>query len=358
MIFKVKLNLKVKIYPIFGLWDCPGDKSIPNKVRFSEFRPKIHLSTVKGPYWFWDWLILIFSFVFNFKPVIFYQILRLLNICVVLYIFSETIASECSTSHMAPHIYWFLCIRAGSRHGPWSSLPLYLGETIGVQPASPRQLALDFTSCYWFSPCHIRFACRNFICQTLINHRNNSKKVPIGLYFVPQACSSAIFSVVNWYIPTSLRDSRLFHILTSFVLSMLIASAVSWAVNRGPSYKLWTRLEENRQVPILSYHIHSAALFLQTWSPEYRAENTLQSDNPTSYFINAYIFMAITTFIRWFLASICVVIWIYFVYFSPWRVRIWREDLVNKWTWFLGDRKVAGFMSLSVLLYQHSGAIY
>ena len=29
-------------------------------------------------YWFWDWLILIFSFIFNFKPVIFYQILRFL----------------------------------------------------------------------------------------------------------------------------------------------------------------------------------------------------------------------------------------------------------------------------------------
>ena len=33
---------------------------------------------------------------FHFLPVIFYQILRLLNICVVLYIFSEDIATECS----------------------------------------------------------------------------------------------------------------------------------------------------------------------------------------------------------------------------------------------------------------------
>ena len=109
---------------------------------------------------------------------------------------------------------------------------------------------------------------------------------------------------------------------------MLITSAVSWALNcervsRG-----------DRHVPILSYPIYSVALHLQTWSPEYRAENTLQSDNPKSYFINAYIFMTKTTFIRWFLASICVVIWIYFVYFSPWRVRIWRKDLVNKGTSF------------------------
>ena len=60
----------------------------------------------------------------------------------------------CSTSHMTPHIYWFPCTRTGSRHGLWSSLVLYLGETIGVQPASTRRLALDFTSCYRFVPYH------------------------------------------------------------------------------------------------------------------------------------------------------------------------------------------------------------
>ena len=55
--FKVKLNLKVKIYPILGLWVCPGDKSIPNEVRLSKFGPKIHLSTVKVPIDFGiDWL--------------------------------------------------------------------------------------------------------------------------------------------------------------------------------------------------------------------------------------------------------------------------------------------------------------
>ena len=65
----------------------------------------------------------------------FFQTLRLSFICVVLYIFSEGIASECSTSHMAPHKYWFHWMRKGSRHGPWHSLPLYLGETIGVSPS-------------------------------------------------------------------------------------------------------------------------------------------------------------------------------------------------------------------------------
>ena len=199
VIFKVKLNLKVKIYPIFGLWVCPGDKSIPNKVRLSKFVPKMHLSTVKVPIDFgidWSWSSVSFltsNLLYSTK------FLHLLNICVVSYIFSDAIATECSTSHMAPHIYWFLSMLTGSHHGPWNSLPLYLGETIGVQPASPRQLALDFTSCYWFSPCHIRFACLNFICQHWsITETTVKKCLSASILFDPQACSSAIFSVVNW----------------------------------------------------------------------------------------------------------------------------------------------------------------
>ena len=134
VIFKVKLNLKVKIYPILGLWVCPGDKSIPNKVRLLKFRPKIHLSTVKVPIDFgidWTWS----SVSFLTSNLLYSTKFCILDICVILYIFSEAIATECSTSHMAPHIYWFLCMRTGSRYRPWNNLPLYLGETIGFQPA-------------------------------------------------------------------------------------------------------------------------------------------------------------------------------------------------------------------------------
>ena len=56
--FKVKLNLKVTIYSILGLWVCPGDKSIPHGVRLSTFGSKMHLSTVKVPIDFgidWSW---------------------------------------------------------------------------------------------------------------------------------------------------------------------------------------------------------------------------------------------------------------------------------------------------------------
>ena len=65
--------------------------------------------------------------------------------------------------------------------------------------------------------------------------------------------------------------------------------------------------------------------------------------------------MANTTSNRRFLPSICVVMWIYFVHHSP-----WPGDLrsVNKETPFLGDRKVARFVSLSMPFNQHCGAMY
>ena len=145
----------------------------------------------------------------------------------------------------------------GSRHGPWKNLPLYLGETIGVQPASTRQLTLDFTSRYWFSPYHVRFACRNFICQHWsITETTVKKRLLAAILFDSQACSSAIFSVVNWLTPTSLRDSRLFHILTSFVhVGPLYAQhqCRTWAV------KCERVSRGDRHVPILSYLFRSAS---------------------------------------------------------------------------------------------------
>ena len=164
MNFKVKLNLKIKVAP---LWTCDFVRTIsqhrlksgfPNlgqKCILALFRSRLILGLID----------LDIQLIFNFKPVIFYQTFRLLFICVVLYIISEAIASECSTSHMASHIYRFLCTRRASHHGPWNSLLLYRGETIGVQPASTRPLALDFTNYYRFSLYCIRFTCRNCISQ-------------------------------------------------------------------------------------------------------------------------------------------------------------------------------------------------
>ena len=69
--------------------------------------------------------------------------------------------------------------------------------------------------------------------------------------------------------------------------------------------------------------------------------------------------MANTTSNWRFLPSIYVVMWIYFVHHSPWRVRIWPGNLksVNKATSVLGDRKIAGFVSLLMPVNQHCGAI-
>ena len=91
-------------------------------------------------------------------------------------------------------------------------------------------------SCYRFSPYYIRFACPKFYMPTLIDHGNNSKIAPISLYLfefqAAEACLSAIFSVVNTY---AIQDTRLFHILNSFVhvglIDMLTTGAVSLAVN-------------------------------------------------------------------------------------------------------------------------------
>ena len=116
-------------------------------------------------YWFWYWLSSIFSLIFNFKPVIFYQTLRLLLICIGLYIFSETIANECSAFHMAPHIYGFSRTRTGSRHGSWHSLVCILVGPSEFNESSTLRLALEFTSAIRFSPNHTHLTCRNFICQ-------------------------------------------------------------------------------------------------------------------------------------------------------------------------------------------------
>ena len=161
--------------------------------------------------------------------------MRLSLICVVLYIFGSTIASECSTSHMTPHIYWFPWMRTGSRHGPWNSLPWNLGENIGVLASLDSAIGTGFYKLLSFFTILYSLRMSKFM-PTLIKHWNNSKTAPISLYFVQVSswgtCLSAIFSVVNTY---AIQDTRLFHILTSFVhvgaLDMLTTGAVSLAVN-------------------------------------------------------------------------------------------------------------------------------
>ena len=94
-------------------------------------------------------------------------------------------------------------------------------------------------------------------------------------------------------------------------------STLAIGVQRAPTLQLATCMQSSRyahhQCRVMGHELwmclgDSVAFHLQTWSPEYRAENTLRSDNLASYFIQAYIFVAKTTLIRWFLPSICSVI--------------------------------------------------
>ena len=116
-------------------------------------------------------------------------------------------ASECSTSHMTPHIYWFLSTRTGSRHRLWNSLVLYLGEIIAVQPVSTRRLALDFTSCYRFS---IRFQSKekkeessqdcDWLAKWLIDVEIYGSKVVEG--FSTFQCRSCYEMIKRWWNAT------------------------------------------------------------------------------------------------------------------------------------------------------------
>ena len=155
----------------------------------------MHLSIVKVPIdfgidWVWSSVLFLISNLFFFC-----QTLRLLFICVGLYIFSETIASECSTFYMAPHIYGFSCTGTGSRHGPWHSLVLFLGGTIGDQWAVDSAIGTGFYELLSvfakFYPPHMP----QFYMPTISNHRNNSKLAPISHYLVP------ISTGIQWQSP-------------------------------------------------------------------------------------------------------------------------------------------------------------
>ena len=146
----------------------------------------MHLSTVKIPIDFGiDWPRSSVLFLIS-NQLFFLQTLRLSFICVVLYIFSEAIASESSTSPIAPHIYWFPWMRTRSRHWPWNSLSLYLGEAIGVSASLDSAIRTGFYKLLSVFVTSYTLGMSKFYMPTLINHRNNSKIAPISLYL----CSS------------------------------------------------------------------------------------------------------------------------------------------------------------------------
>ena len=193
---------------------CPRLKSPLIEVRISKFGPKMHLSTVTVPIdvgidWPWSSVSsLISNLFFSTKLCVSY------SFCVGLCIFSETIANECSTFHMAPHINGFLYARGqgGAMDVKQSSNKSSWDHR---SPASPRlgdlqwilQAGVGFRQI-------IRTSYTDILYYNIGNHRNNCKTSYICLYFFGSHTPRSALFLSRLSTPTS---SSLFHILTSFV---------------------------------------------------------------------------------------------------------------------------------------------
>ena len=143
-----------------------------------------------------------------------------------------------------------------------------------------------------------------FYMPTFGNRRNNSKTAPISLYFVRLAMvgkpgftsNSVIFSATNNYVttPHGLTRDTLYVPHPNWLCAC--KSCISMLTRRCPmGREMWTNLGRFRSI---SFPISKT----NTWCPTDRSIGqklnvlTLQSYNPTSYSINAYTFMANTTF--------------------------------------------------------------
>ena len=152
-------------------------------------------------------------------------------------------------------------------HGPWNSLLLYLGETIGVQPASTRRLAQDFTSFCRFSPYNkYMIHMSKFYMPTFVNHWNNRKTAPISLYFVRLSTLgkrvfvyiSTIFNAANTYVTPHRIVCSIS--LTSFVH----VGSISMFTNR-PCLGLWTVNASRRFHSVSSPNVVSGVLGRKHW---------------------------------------------------------------------------------------------
>ena len=154
--------------------------------------------------------------------------MRLLFICICLYIFNETIVSECSTFHMAPHMYGFSRTRTGLRHGPWHSLVLCLGWTTGDQWVVDSAIGTGFykllsvfaKSC----PPHMP----QYYMKTIGNLRNNSKIAPNSFNLVRYPLGKPLALVASRYFSRRRHASWRHGIPSRFnIITSMTASFVS-----------------------------------------------------------------------------------------------------------------------------------
>ena len=187
-------------------WAYLRDNLSQVRAWITKFGPKNAKYFAQGPYCFRHW----FGLTFQFKFTLLKNYVYLHRFC----IFEIFVRHVCLT---APHPTWLrthclttTCPPTGSRDRLWNCLAVYLAETIRVQPASTRRLALNFTNSCWFSTYCTHLTCRNFICQHWAIVETTVKLLPLAFIFVRLsmlgkpgfASNSAIFSAVNNYVTT------------------------------------------------------------------------------------------------------------------------------------------------------------
>ena len=126
------------------------------------------------------------QFNFKFQTSYFFQTLRLSCICVVLYIFSEAIASECSP-HGTAHI---LIPMNADKLPPWTVRQSTFISWWDHWGSASHDSAIGTRFYKLLSDLAMLYTLRmsKFCMPTLINHRNNSKAVPVIRWFLPSIC--------------------------------------------------------------------------------------------------------------------------------------------------------------------------
>ena len=224
--------------------------------------------------------------------------------------------------HGPAHIMIPICTPTGSHQGPWNSLVLYLGETIGGQSPIDTAIGAGFYKLLSIFGKSYTPHMSKFYMQTFGNCRNKSETAPISLYFVRLSTLgkpgfvyiSVIFSAVNTCVTHGIPS--LFHVLTNFVH----VGPISMFTNR-PCHGPWIVIE-SRGFRCVSFPVSQPNVVAGVSGRNYTCINSskLQSSILLDKRIHIY---GQYNFLSMSLPSINVVIHIYFVYYSPWRIRIW-----------------------------------
>ena len=171
-------------------WACLHDNSSQVQARITKFGPKMQNIWLKFPIVFrTDWAMHSMSnFTFLKNSVYLHRF------C----IFEIFVRHACRT---VPHPTWLrthsptsTSSPTGSCHRLWNCLAVYLGETIGVQLASTRRLALYFTSCCRFSTYCTHLTCQNFICQHSTIVETAVKQCPLAFILFNCRCWESLAS--------------------------------------------------------------------------------------------------------------------------------------------------------------------